>query len=145
MARGAVIFPAPEFDPEQYYTKAEVDAKIDYLAALSTNNARLVYTSATSAISKSSGWSTTLPDSVDYVQIGSTKIVRGGNSWVSRTEYWENGNVTGRSTVTFAANGTLSFTKFSLSGGGSYEQGQFGTSTYDVQGYHYITLKDFEG
>lgn len=145
MARGAVAFPAPELDPEQYYTKAEVDAKIEYLAAMNKNAARLVYTNQAS-VSKNSGWSVTLPDSVDYVRYGSTDIVRGGSTREYRYLNFNNGTtVTGTSTVTFSANGTLSASRFVLSGGESYQQDQFGSSSYDVQGYHYITLKDFEG
>lgn len=148
MARGAVVFPAQETDPEQYYTKAEVDAKIEYLAALNTNAARLVYTNQ-ALVSKNSGWSVTLPDSVDYVRYGSTNLVRGGSTRTYRYLYFNDGTttVTGTSTVTFAANGILSASRFVLSGGASYQQDQFGSdsSSYDVQGYHYITLKDFEG
>lgn len=145
MARGSVIFPAPETDLEQYYTKAEVDAKIEYLAALNTNAARLVYT-ATASISAKSGWSTTLPDTVDYVEFSGTKIVRGGSVKESRTvSYNDDTTITGYTTLTFAANGTLSASRFALSGGSIYQQDQFGTANWQVKGYHYITLKDFEG
>ena len=145
MARGSVIFPAPEFNPGLYYPKEEVDKKFDYLVALSTNNSRLVYTN-TATISKDSGWSATLPDTVDYVKFDGEELVRGGGSiQVSRSVFY-NGDltITGRATVTFAANGTLSAARFSLSGS-SYQQSQFGSASYTVQGYHYITLKDFEG
>ena len=145
MARGSVIFPAPELDPDQYYTKAEVDAKIDYLAALNTNATRLVYTN-TATISKNSGWSAALPDSVDYVEIGNTKVVRGSSVRASKTVYYnDDTDITGYTTLTFAANGTLSASRFTLSGGSSYQQDQFGTANWQVKGYHYITLKDFEG
>lgn len=146
MARGEVVFPAPEFDPEQYYTKAEVDAKIEYLAAMNKNATRLVYTNQ-ALVSKNSGWSVTLPDTVDYVHYGSTDIVRGGSTKKYKYLYFDDATVTGTSTVTFAANGTLSASRFVLSGGSSYQQNQFNSSPsdYDVQGYHYITLKDFEG
>lgn len=146
MARGEVVFPALELDPDQYYTKAEVDAKIEYLAALNTNAARLVYTN-TATISKDSGWSATLPDTVDYVKFDGKELVRGGGSiQVSRSVFYnDDSTITGRATVTFAANGTLSAARFSLSGGSSYQQSQFGSASCTVQGYHYITLKDFEG